>query len=683
MDLFRDSDHIFKGYCEARGSLPVMKVVALISGGKDSTFNMMECVRLGHEIVALANLYPEATDGSAAADELDSYCFQTVGHTVIQAYADCMGGLPLHRRAIKLGASKNLDMVYEETAGDEVEDLFALLQEVKRKQPEVEAVSSGAVLSDYQRLRVEHVCDRLGLTSLAFMWRRPQQQLLRTMIGRDVDAIIVKIAAMGLCGKQLGKTIAELEPMFCRLEDQYGCHAAGEGGEYESLTLDCPLFTHRLVIDETDTVNVSTDKFAPVAFLHVKTFHLEKKEAAPLAKPEPEAAVAPEAEYGAASAAGQLLETWRGRAEEWCVAAATATGDIPLHYTEVLQSTGSSHDEPEPEQASESDAARQGRLAKLSAKAVSGLSAGDESRAASAHAFSAAPWGTELDVATASVMSGESFFHQTSKTQSSGFVVHTCSIPPFKKLLVLLAVWVLVGCQASPPSWRRLDSIGKMSTPPASTWATLLISSLSIEYTAGLCARPLAVRALFVYNTAILCDANLSRLQLFRWGSTFARVCGHRCKPAESRDDGVPGKVRSPFQQANPSKNSFEPLRFYLYTGQLHHRECPGFVCVKCRGSAAPRRVLHVRSVSLWAPACIGPYSQASTISGLLHCAGQIPLLPAGMALVQPREPVWAEALRCVESCRRCLEVHRSSLSLVLGVSHFIFCVVCANPINS
>ena len=35
-----------------------MKVIALCSGGKDSTFNMMECVRNGHEIVALINLRP-------------------------------------------------------------------------------------------------------------------------------------------------------------------------------------------------------------------------------------------------------------------------------------------------------------------------------------------------------------------------------------------------------------------------------------------------------------------------------------------------------------------------------------------------------------------------------------------------------------------------------------------------
>lgn len=35
-----------------------MRVVALVSGGKDSCFNMMQCVAAGHEIVGLANLEP-------------------------------------------------------------------------------------------------------------------------------------------------------------------------------------------------------------------------------------------------------------------------------------------------------------------------------------------------------------------------------------------------------------------------------------------------------------------------------------------------------------------------------------------------------------------------------------------------------------------------------------------------
>ena len=38
-------------------------------------------------------------------------------------------------------------------------------------------MASGAIASDYQRLRVEAVCGRLGLTSLAFLWHQPQASL--------------------------------------------------------------------------------------------------------------------------------------------------------------------------------------------------------------------------------------------------------------------------------------------------------------------------------------------------------------------------------------------------------------------------------------------------------------------------------------------------------------------------
>ncbi len=49
---------------------------------------------------------------------------------------------------------------------------------------------------------------------------------------------------------------------------------------------------------------------------------------------------------------------------------------------------------------------------------------------------------------------------------------------------------------------------------------------------------------------------------------------------------------------------------------------------------AQGRRVLHVQSISRWAPCCIGPYSQATTLGSLLHMAGQIGLDPATMQLV-------------------------------------------------
>ncbi|XP_027350474.1 diphthine--ammonia ligase isoform X5 [Abrus precatorius] len=250
-----------------------MKVVALVSGGKDSCYAMMKSIHYGHQIVALANLMP-ADD---SVDELDSYMYQTVGHQIIISYAECMG-LPLFRRRIQ-GSSRHQELGYKATQGDEVEDLFILLREVKRQIPSVTAVSSGAIASDYQRLRVESVCSRLGLVSLAYLWKQDQSLLLQEMISNGIVAVTVKVAAMGLDpSKHLGKEIAFLNAYLHKLKELYGINVCGEGGEYETLTLDCPLFINaRIVLDEYQVVMHSSDSIAPVGIIHPLAFHLENK----------------------------------------------------------------------------------------------------------------------------------------------------------------------------------------------------------------------------------------------------------------------------------------------------------------------------------------------------------------------------------------------------------------------
>lgn len=250
-----------------------MKVVALVSGGKDSCYAMMKCLQYGHEIVALANLLP-ADD---AADELDSYMYQTVGHQMVSSYAKCMG-LPLFRRRIK-GSTRHHGLNYSKTPGDEVEDMFVLLNEVKQHIPSIGAVSSGAIASDYQRLRVESVCSRLGLVSLAYLWKQDQSLLLHDMITTGIVAITVKVAAMGLDpSKHLGKEMSSLECYLHKLKELYGINVCGEGGEYETLTLDCPLFKNaRIVLDDFQVVLHSSDPICPVGILHPVAFHLEQK----------------------------------------------------------------------------------------------------------------------------------------------------------------------------------------------------------------------------------------------------------------------------------------------------------------------------------------------------------------------------------------------------------------------
>jgi len=80
--------------------------------------------------------------------------FQTVGHEGIELYAEAMG-LPLYRVNTQ-GQAFAQELQNSPVEGDEVEDLYRLLRRV-REEAEVEGVACGAVLSDYQRLRVENV----------------------------------------------------------------------------------------------------------------------------------------------------------------------------------------------------------------------------------------------------------------------------------------------------------------------------------------------------------------------------------------------------------------------------------------------------------------------------------------------------------------------------------------------
>ncbi|MCL4139866.1 UNVERIFIED_CONTAM: hypothetical protein GTU68_031132 [Idotea baltica] len=222
-----------------------MRVVGLISGGKDSCYNLIQCIAAGHTIEALANLAPK--DVVFPEDELDSFMYQSVGHMGVDLYADAMG-LPLYRRVIE-GTSLNTKSIdYSPTEGDEVEDLYCLLKQVK-EECDIEAVSVGAVFSDYQRVRVENVCQRLGLISLAYMWRRDQSELLQEMVDCGIEAVLIKVAAIGLSpSKHLGKTIKEMQSYLENLKEKYKVNVCGEGGEYETFTLDCPLFRKRIVM---------------------------------------------------------------------------------------------------------------------------------------------------------------------------------------------------------------------------------------------------------------------------------------------------------------------------------------------------------------------------------------------------------------------------------------------------
>lgn len=285
-----------------------LNVIALVSGGKDSFFCILHCIENGHKVVALANLHPPA-DGSRRAgqgenkgrevaeddagesegEDLNSFMYQTVGHSVIPLYAECLG-LPLYRRAIT-GSAVQTGRYYDAgrssststsssasttAAADETEDLLPLLQGILRAHPEADALCSGAILSTYQRTRVESIAVRLGLTPLAYLWQYPALPppgagradsltgLLEDMDAAGCDARIIKIASGGIKESLLWANVADprtrarlvsgLRPFFPEHEFWLRGAVLGEGGEYETLAINGPtrLWKKRIEIPQEE-----------------------------------------------------------------------------------------------------------------------------------------------------------------------------------------------------------------------------------------------------------------------------------------------------------------------------------------------------------------------------------------------------------------------------------------------
>ncbi|KAH8073068.1 diphthine-ammonia ligase [Aureococcus anophagefferens] len=233
-----------------------MKFVQLLSGGKDSVFSLIQAEKHGHELSA--------------------------AHGAVAGVAACLD-TPLVRRPITGGATKQGLVYAGAAAGDEVEDLYELLKDVKARFPAVEAVSSGAIYSTYQRTRVEDVCARLGLRSMSYLWRRDQRKLLKDMGESKLRAVVVKTASMGLePGDHLGLRLdlASTRRLFRGLHESFGFHECGEGGEYESLVLDSPRFAKRLVLEDATAVRLDDmpKGCGSVGVLSVKAWNVAEKE---------------------------------------------------------------------------------------------------------------------------------------------------------------------------------------------------------------------------------------------------------------------------------------------------------------------------------------------------------------------------------------------------------------------
>lgn len=203
-----------------------MRVSALFSGGKDSTYALYLAQQQGWEVVSLLTVVPKASD---------SYMFHypNIKWTELQSKAM---GIPIK---------------YKDSAGlkeKELEDVEELM-----RGEEVDGFVCGAIASDYQWSRLNEIAQKLGKPLFSPLWRKDQVTLLEDMVHAGFTFMIAGVYAEGFDESWLGRiitenSIRELE----RMRDKYRISPSGEGGEIETFVLDAPNFSRSIRIEEAE-----------------------------------------------------------------------------------------------------------------------------------------------------------------------------------------------------------------------------------------------------------------------------------------------------------------------------------------------------------------------------------------------------------------------------------------------
>src|SRR5437867_7856246 len=187
---------------------------------------------MGHRVVCLVTMQPVADD---------SPLFHYPNSWLTGYLADAMQ-IPLIKYLVE-GRTKE----------DELKALEGAIRRAKSLY-EIKGIVHGGISSNYQKHAFQGICAQLEIEEVAPMWNVGLKEYMNELVECGFSIIIVGVSAMGLDREWLGKQIdKDALSRLAALAKKYGFNLTFEGGEAETLVIDCPLFHKKLQINAATT----------------------------------------------------------------------------------------------------------------------------------------------------------------------------------------------------------------------------------------------------------------------------------------------------------------------------------------------------------------------------------------------------------------------------------------------
>tara|TARA_Y100000748_G_scaffold301406_1_gene301539 strand:+ start:96 stop:767 length:672 start_codon:yes stop_codon:yes gene_type:complete len=202
-----------------------MKVAVLASGGKDSTYASWWALMQGWSLEVMITV-------KITGD--DSMMFQLQNTEIAKFQAESIG----------------VEWIEVKSSGIENDEIYELEDKIREFEGSLDAIVVGALRSDYQKTRIERMCERLGLISFCPLWHHNPSEHMNSLIEHGFDVRIVSVSSEGLDEKWLGKKITKdcLDELTI-LSEKFRFNLDGEGGEFETITLDAPHFKKTIICE--------------------------------------------------------------------------------------------------------------------------------------------------------------------------------------------------------------------------------------------------------------------------------------------------------------------------------------------------------------------------------------------------------------------------------------------------
>ena len=209
-----------------------MKLAALFSGGKDSTYAIFLAKKLGHTVDILLTLHPYS-------DESHLLHYPNITFTQLQSESMNIPQL-----------TEKITSVHPE---NEFEKLNSLIVRAKESFS-IEGIVHGGILSKYQKDNFSLICKKNKLEIISPLWNKEPLSYMKELLDENFEYIISTVSSDGLDDSWLGRKINENDlDNLLTLQKKFNFNLNFEGGEAETFVINCPLFEKPLLIQDSIT----------------------------------------------------------------------------------------------------------------------------------------------------------------------------------------------------------------------------------------------------------------------------------------------------------------------------------------------------------------------------------------------------------------------------------------------